>query len=120
MLTPENASTFWNTINKIDSVHLNRICESYFIDNLEKVVKTENFLKLEKELVVRVFYSNSSRQRCAENAVNPQAKKIPTALSVRAVTQWLTANSPEFSKINFANVLANKLLSTNNTPMELQ
>jgi len=120
MLTPENSSTFWNTVNKIDSVNLHRICESYFVDNLEKIVKTDDFLKLEKELVIRIFYSNSSRQRC-ENVVNPQAKKIPTALSVRAVTRWLTSNSPEFAKIDFANVVGkNKLGSTSNTPMELQ
>jgi len=119
MLTPENVSTFWNHVNKIDSANLQRICETYFLENLEKVIKTDNFLKLEKDLVVRVFYSNP-RPSFSDNFVN-SLKKIPTALSVSAVTQWLTVNSPEFSKTNIANTLAkNRPKTSASMAMELQ
>jgi len=120
LLSPENVSQFWNTVNKLDCKNLQNLCEVYFISNVEKIIQTDTFLQLEKELVIRAFYPNNrpgdpKQLLCGKT-------RVPTAICVSAVPLWLRANSPEFLRANLADSLPlkNRSKPSSNSPMQVQ
>lgn len=57
LLTPETASSIWKTAVDLDAKKTETACLRYFEQNFESISKTQSFLELPKELLMKVLRS---------------------------------------------------------------
>jgi len=113
LLQPNNVSSFWNCLNdecNEASKTLELLCARYFAEHLDLVSISPDFVKLDKDLLVRLFHDPSSPLQVATASskvrylppVQYIAKSSPLAmtnpfvcLQTFALAKWFAANEPK-------------------------